>query len=129
MRVTISKLVVASASILTIIAMATISFFNWSSSVDAIYQLNKSSYMQSSHALGEQLATPVRFKKVANIKEKIEVALQSQNGSLSAIQIYLPDLSLLYSSNEVTESALSGILQDKTVLVDQTNRHQIGVPM
>ncbi|MCG7490233.1 methyl-accepting chemotaxis protein [Vibrio sp. Of14-4] len=129
MRVTISKLVVASASILTIIAMATISFFNWSSSVDAIYQLNKSSYMQSSHALGEQLATPVRFKKVANIKEKIEVALQSQNGSLNAIQIYLPDLSLLYSSNEVNESALSGILQDKTVLVDQANRHQIGVPM
>ncbi|MFY2508373.1 methyl-accepting chemotaxis protein [Vibrio pectenicida] len=129
MRVTISKLVVASASILTIIAMATISFFNWSSSVDAIYQLSKSSYMQSSHALGEQLATPVRFKKITNIKEKVDVALQSQNGSLNAIQIYRPDLSLLYSSHEVTESALNSILHEKTVLIDNSNLHQIGVPL
>ncbi|NOH71047.1 methyl-accepting chemotaxis protein [Vibrio pectenicida] len=129
MRVTISKLIVASASMLTIIAIATISYFNWSSSVDAIYQLNKSSYMQSSHALGEQLATPVRFKKITNIKEKVEVALQSQNGSLNAIQIYRPNLSLLYSSNEVTESALNGILQEKTVLIDNSNLHQIGVPL
>ncbi|GLT16534.1 methyl-accepting chemotaxis protein [Vibrio zhanjiangensis] len=129
MRVTISKLVVASASILTVFAMATISFFNWSSSVDAIYQLNKSSYMQSSHALSEQLATPVRFKKVANIEEKVKTALQSQNGSLDAVQIYLSDLSLLYSSNGATESALSRVLQDKSVLIDHSDRHQIGIPL
>ena len=129
MRVTISKLVVTSASILSIIGMATISFFNWSSSIDAIYNLNKSSYMQSSHALGEQLATPVRFKKIANIKERAEVALQAQNGSLNGIKIYLTDLSLLYSSSTTSVAPLNEALQSKTVLIDSSEQHQIGLPL
>ena len=129
MRVTISKLVVFSASILSIFAMATISFFNWNSSIDAIYNLNKSSYMQSSHALGEQLATPVRFKKIANIDERVDIALQAQNGSLNGIYIFLPDLTLLYSSDNASQPELQEALQEKTVLTDSSEQHQIGLPL
>ncbi|MDC5852617.1 methyl-accepting chemotaxis protein [Vibrio europaeus] len=130
MRVTISRLVVISASILTIIAMTAISLLSWNSSIDAIYKLNKSSYMQSSHALGEQLATPVRFRKIANIEERIDVAFQAKNGSLNSVAIYLPDLSLLYASTEAAKSSkLANPIESKLVLADTNDNYQIGIPL
>ncbi|MGY3569108.1 methyl-accepting chemotaxis protein [Vibrio paucivorans] len=130
MRVTISKLVVTSASILTLIAMSAISYFTWQSSIDAIYSLNKSSYMQSTHALSEQLATPVRFKKLDNIKERLDVAFQSSEGNLSHVSIYLPDKTLLYSTHPSSPPlGHEGELEAKHVILDNSDRFEFGTPL
>ena len=97
MRLTINKLVIVSSALLTFVAIAVISYSSWSSSIDAIYQLSKKSYVQATNSLSEQLGTAVKFKKANSIAERVDLAIKSSEGNLLRVDIFLTDKSLLYS--------------------------------
>ncbi|MCL9782641.1 methyl-accepting chemotaxis protein [Vibrio sp. S4M6] len=131
MRFTINKLVVASSALLTLIAIAIISYSSWKSSIDAIYQLSKKSYLQATNSLSEQLGTAVKFKKASSIEERVNLAIKSSEGNLSSVDIFLVDKSLLYSSNDQPAPASMQQFnwQDTQILNDNQDSLELVVPL
>jgi len=126
----ISKQLILIASTLSLFSMLFISFFSWKSSSEAIHSLSKSAYVQSSQTLAEQLATSVRFKKVANITEKIDLAITSNATSLSHVTIYLLDKSMLYSSKKQDSEVVKTLaFETEKVLSNDADNLHYGVPL
>ncbi|OIQ26088.1 MAG: hypothetical protein BM561_03340 [Vibrio sp. MedPE-SWchi] len=95
-----------------------------------MYSLNQSSYIKSTQVLSEQLATPVRFKKMDNIKEKFQSAIESSKGSLENVAIYLPDKSLFIDAKGSANGLLAGATTEtSSILTDTSDEFHYGTPL
>ncbi|PKF60588.1 methyl-accepting chemotaxis protein [Psychromonas sp. psych-6C06] len=127
----ISKQLILIATVLSVCSMSFISYFSWKSSSKAVYSLSQGAYTQSTQALAEQLGSAVRFKKIENISEKVNIAINSSENNLSGINIYLLDNSLLYGSNKVESVPLSQHIniEKEQVLFNDNEVFNYGVPL
>ncbi|CAH0540937.1 methyl-accepting chemotaxis protein [Vibrio marisflavi] len=131
MRLSINKLVIASSSILMLVAVTAISYSIWSSSTDAIHQLSKKSFEQATQSVSEQLGSAVRFKKQNSISERVNAASKASEGNLTQFDIYLPDKSLLFSTDKASNKAHLTEFKwsDSQVLFDDRTTFVYAVPI
>lgn len=131
MRLTINKLVIISSSILMLVAIAAISYSIWSSSTNAIHQLSKKSFEQATQSVSEQLGSAVRFKKQSSISERVNGATKASEGNLTRFDIYLPDKSLLFSTDKGASRAELADFKwsEPQALLDDRNMFVYAVPI
>ncbi|WP_432463715.1 methyl-accepting chemotaxis protein [Agarivorans sp. QJM3NY_33] len=96
MRLNISKLVVVSASLLSVVSLIAISYVSWLQSTTVMYSMSTSNYQQMASSLAENIATSVRFNKKSSLQERVQVALDSSEGELKHVEVFLSDGSHFY---------------------------------
>ncbi|MBY7667018.1 methyl-accepting chemotaxis protein [Vibrio anguillarum] len=132
MRLSISRLVVASASLLSVVSLIAISYALWSKSATVMYSLSAQTYQQMAASLAENVATSVRFNKVESLEERVKVAVDSSNKELKHIAVFLADGSLFYQLNEKSVSP-SGVniknaltqASTNAIIIEQSTQHVI----
>ncbi|MDA9557578.1 methyl-accepting chemotaxis protein [Vibrio sp.] len=95
----IGRILVAWTSVLIIAVVTVVSLSLWQSSTSAVRDVSRLNFIQINDNIASQISGSVRFRKSESLEEKLLPIIDSTDGNLYNVDVYLSDQAPFYSSN------------------------------
>ncbi|MDM5130340.1 methyl-accepting chemotaxis protein [Aeromonas piscicola] len=137
MRLDISRIVLVGASFFTMSALILLTYITWSQSVVQMNILSTETFQKSSLALGDNIATAVRFNKTASLSERVDIEMKADPLQLANVHVFNATGERIFTTQKSDSTAEPQKLtaffavdsQQSTMNIDDGNGILILVPL
>ncbi|NOF47767.1 methyl-accepting chemotaxis protein [Vibrio cholerae] len=107
MKLSISRILLLSVSILCTLALLSLTYLTWTKSVKEMNTINAETFEKTSLSLADNIATAVRFNKTSAISERVAIELNANPVQLKNVYTFNAKGQVLYNAKNTSDTATS----------------------
>ncbi|ATD28702.1 TPA: methyl-accepting chemotaxis protein [Vibrio cholerae] len=107
MKLSISRILLLSVSILCTLALLSLTYLTWTKSVKEMNTISAETFEKTSLSLADNIATAVRFNKTSAISERVAIELNANPVQLKNVYTFNAKGQVLYNAKNTSDTATS----------------------
>lgn len=107
MKLSISRLLLLSVSILSSLALLSLTYLTWTKSVQEMNAISAETFEKTALSLADNVAAAVRFNKTNTIAERIGIELNANPVQLKNVYTFNAIGEAIYNAKNSTDSSVS----------------------
>ncbi|EGR2512142.1 methyl-accepting chemotaxis protein [Vibrio cholerae] len=107
MKLSISRILLLSVSILCTLALLSLTYLTWTKSVKEMNTISAETFEKTSLSLADNIATAVRFNKTSAISERVAIELNANPVQLKNVYTFNAKGQVLYNAQNTSDTATS----------------------
>ncbi|GHZ47948.1 methyl-accepting chemotaxis protein [Vibrio cholerae] len=107
MKLSISRILLLSVSILCTLALLSLTYLTWTKSVKEMNTISAETFEKTSLSLADNIATAVRFNKTSAISERVAIELNENPVQLKNVYTFNAKGQVLYNAKNTSDTATS----------------------
>lgn len=107
MKLSISRILLLSVSILCTLALLSLTYLTWTKSVKEMNTISAETFENTSLSLADNIATAVRFNKTSAISERVAIELNANPVQLKNVYTFNAKGQVLYNAKNTSDTATS----------------------
>ncbi|EKF9403371.1 methyl-accepting chemotaxis protein [Vibrio cholerae] len=107
MKLSISRILLLSVSILCTLALLSLTYLTWTKSVKEMNTISAETFEKTSVSLADNIATAVRFNKTSAISERVAIELNANPVQLKNVYTFNAKGQVLYNAKNTSDTATS----------------------
>ncbi|EJF1125353.1 methyl-accepting chemotaxis protein [Vibrio cholerae] len=107
MKLSISRILLLSVSILCTLALLSLTYLTWTKSVKEMNTISAETFEKTSLSLADNIATAVRFNKTSAISERVAIELNANPVQLKNVYTFNAKGQVLYNAKNTSDTSTS----------------------